>query len=427
MPAIRAAAYSGVPVYEIQCRGVPVMRRKADTWINATQILRAAGLPKPQRTKILERDVVGGVHEKIQGGFAGFQGTWIPLSSARELARAHGLDAELQVLFDFEPSRDGEPEPVKKGSKAAKARAAPVKLNSSSGSASSGDEDEKESKSRNENSVALRPPGTRIRKRPAYFRDDDEDDQPRQRRRTSSMPSSRSGSVNAPDLAKGSTPFSPDRDRNPYATAPPSRDKTPPHAGKRCESCGITETPQWRRGPSGKRTLCNACGVKWSFGRLHPKNTTSSSPEADEESSDSDASTTSSNDVDVEGEGGEESGSDETIQDLHREVQELRSRLRESERGRKRLRDMLEGAKEKDAEHDRKYRKVIAKCGLSRELLRPRRIPRYVQSDTESSDDEMEQITIRHFLGFVKRNKEAMDVNVGRIDFENKDGELVVV
>lgn len=34
---------------------------------------------------------------------------------------------------------------------------------------------------------------------------------------------------------------------------------------RKCEFCGTTETPMWRRGPTGKGTLCNACGVKWSL------------------------------------------------------------------------------------------------------------------------------------------------------------------
>ncbi|CDK26459.1 unnamed protein product [Kuraishia capsulata CBS 1993] len=28
-----------------------------------------------------------------------------------------------------------------------------------------------------------------------------------------------------------------------------------------CQKCGITETPEWRGGPNGSRTLCNACGL----------------------------------------------------------------------------------------------------------------------------------------------------------------------
>jgi hypothetical protein len=28
-----------------------------------------------------------------------------------------------------------------------------------------------------------------------------------------------------------------------------------------CRHCGTSETPEWRRGPDGARTLCNACGL----------------------------------------------------------------------------------------------------------------------------------------------------------------------
>lgn len=34
-----------------------------------------------------------------------------------------------------------------------------------------------------------------------------------------------------------------------------------------CDFCQATQTPMWRRGPGGKGTLCNACGVKWSLRR----------------------------------------------------------------------------------------------------------------------------------------------------------------
>lgn len=30
-----------------------------------------------------------------------------------------------------------------------------------------------------------------------------------------------------------------------------------------CYICGITETMQPRRGPLGKNTLCNRCGIRW--------------------------------------------------------------------------------------------------------------------------------------------------------------------
>ncbi len=30
-----------------------------------------------------------------------------------------------------------------------------------------------------------------------------------------------------------------------------------------CYHCGIQDTPQWRKGPNGKHTLCNACGQQY--------------------------------------------------------------------------------------------------------------------------------------------------------------------
>jgi len=38
---------------------------------------------------------------------------------------------------------------------------------------------------------------------------------------------------------------------------------------KVCEYCGDTDTPMWRRGPNGKGTLCNKCGVKWKGGKIY--------------------------------------------------------------------------------------------------------------------------------------------------------------
>jgi transcription factor MBP1 len=57
------------------CKGVAVMRRRSDGWLNATQILKVAGFDKPQRTRVLEREVQKGEHEKVQGGYGKYQGT----------------------------------------------------------------------------------------------------------------------------------------------------------------------------------------------------------------------------------------------------------------------------------------------------------------------------------------------------------------
>jgi hypothetical protein len=50
------------------------MRRRADDWINATHILKVADYDKPARTRILEREVQKGVHEKVQGGYGKYHG-----------------------------------------------------------------------------------------------------------------------------------------------------------------------------------------------------------------------------------------------------------------------------------------------------------------------------------------------------------------
>ncbi|KAG8073445.1 hypothetical protein GUJ93_ZPchr0006g44877 [Zizania palustris] len=47
---------------------------------------------------------------------------------------------------------------------------------------------------------------------------------------------------------------------------------------RRCTHCAVEETPQWRLGPDGPRTLCNACGVRFKTGRLFPEYRPANSP-----------------------------------------------------------------------------------------------------------------------------------------------------
>lgn len=96
-----ASVYSGVPVFEMQCRQVSVMRRRADKFLNATQILKVAGVDKGRRTKILEREVQTGQHEKVQGGYGKYQGTWIPFERGVEIAEQYGVLEFLRPLFDY--------------------------------------------------------------------------------------------------------------------------------------------------------------------------------------------------------------------------------------------------------------------------------------------------------------------------------------
>ncbi|XP_047070318.1 GATA transcription factor 6-like [Lolium rigidum] len=47
---------------------------------------------------------------------------------------------------------------------------------------------------------------------------------------------------------------------------------------RRCSHCGVQKTPQWRAGPAGAKTLCNACGVRYKSGRLLPEYRPACSP-----------------------------------------------------------------------------------------------------------------------------------------------------
>ncbi|GAV84159.1 GATA domain-containing protein [Cephalotus follicularis] len=52
----------------------------------------------------------------------------------------------------------------------------------------------------------------------------------------------------------------------------------PQQAVRKCLHCEITKTPQWRAGPMGPKTLCNACGVRYKSGRLFPEYRPAASP-----------------------------------------------------------------------------------------------------------------------------------------------------
>ncbi|KAI9480645.1 MAG: hypothetical protein EXX96DRAFT_563614 [Benjaminiella poitrasii] len=101
MSQIYKATYSGVPVFEYMCKNVAVMKRRSDSYLNATQILKVAEFDKPQRTRILEREVQTGIHEKVQGGYGKYQGTWVPFERGVALAEHYKVDSLLRPIFDF--------------------------------------------------------------------------------------------------------------------------------------------------------------------------------------------------------------------------------------------------------------------------------------------------------------------------------------
>ncbi|MQL93946.1 hypothetical protein Taro_026598 [Colocasia esculenta] len=54
----------------------------------------------------------------------------------------------------------------------------------------------------------------------------------------------------------------------PLATGGDARSVLQRHQGVlrpagRCTMCGRTETPLWRHGPQGPKSLCNACGIRY--------------------------------------------------------------------------------------------------------------------------------------------------------------------
>ncbi|KAJ9160642.1 Apses-domain-containing protein [Coniochaeta hoffmannii] len=134
-PGVYSATYSGIPVWEFQFGAdlkEHVMRRRHDDWINATHILKAAGFDKPARTRILEREVQKDVHEKIQGGYGKYQGTWIPLEHGEALAHRNHIYERLRPIFEFQPGNESPPPAPRHASKpkAPKAKPAVPKWNS---------------------------------------------------------------------------------------------------------------------------------------------------------------------------------------------------------------------------------------------------------------------------------------------------------
>lgn len=118
---IYRATYSGVPVFEMQVNNISVMRRRHDSSLNATQILKVAGVEKSKRTKILEKEILTGVHEKVQGGYGKYQGTWIPYERAVDLCKQYSVYDALYPLLSFDVDNTGmENTPTKEQAMAAK-------------------------------------------------------------------------------------------------------------------------------------------------------------------------------------------------------------------------------------------------------------------------------------------------------------------
>ncbi|KAK9380740.1 uncharacterized protein V2V93DRAFT_386252 [Kockiozyma suomiensis] len=69
--------------------------------------------------------------------------------------------------------------------------------------------------------------------------------------------------TSSPDItgASISTASSSNANVNSVTAAPTGKKRVKGSQSSRCRQCGISKTPEWRRGPDGARTLCNACGL----------------------------------------------------------------------------------------------------------------------------------------------------------------------
>ena len=91
----------------MEVNSVAVMRRQTDNYLNATQILKVAGVDKGRRTKILEKEIQTGEHEKVQGGYGRYQGTWIPYDRGVEVCRQYGVEEILHTVLTHNMRQDG--------------------------------------------------------------------------------------------------------------------------------------------------------------------------------------------------------------------------------------------------------------------------------------------------------------------------------
>jgi regulatory protein SWI6 len=91
----------------MEVNNIAVMRRRKDSWLNATQILKVAGIEKGKRTKVLEKEILIGEHEKVQGGYGKYQGTWIKFDRGLEFCRQYGVEDLLRPLLTYDMGQDG--------------------------------------------------------------------------------------------------------------------------------------------------------------------------------------------------------------------------------------------------------------------------------------------------------------------------------
>ncbi|KAF3356013.1 hypothetical protein VdG1_06751 [Verticillium dahliae VDG1] len=74
----------------------------------------------------------------------------------------------------------------------------------------------------------------------------------------------------SPTLIKGDAGIAIPMDRDPRTGDKKKKLKTSEEYV--CTDCGTLDSPEWRKGPSGPKTLCNACGLRWAKKEKKVKN-----------------------------------------------------------------------------------------------------------------------------------------------------------
>ncbi|KAI8823440.1 ankyrin repeat-containing domain protein [Fimicolochytrium jonesii] len=95
-----------IPVYEMVVNGVSVFRRVSDGFVSASQIIKAAlSEPHPNPEELAFMSEVWCTIQKDDRNW----GAWVPLETARLIARDHGIEDTLSPLIDSNPVNVSQP------------------------------------------------------------------------------------------------------------------------------------------------------------------------------------------------------------------------------------------------------------------------------------------------------------------------------
>ncbi|KIV81197.1 hypothetical protein PV11_08633 [Exophiala sideris] len=110
VPKIERTSYKDTGYLVMNVRGLLVMRRESDSFLNASQITKFAGVEQGRKIRVAE-DQIEGEYERIIGGYAPYQGIWVSHDYGRRLARDHNVEQTLLPLLDYDTTVDGRSHP----------------------------------------------------------------------------------------------------------------------------------------------------------------------------------------------------------------------------------------------------------------------------------------------------------------------------